>query len=222
MANNPRPEITAGTLISGAVDTTRASLELVLPVVGGLTVLATLTQYLAFNGSFMLMGIMQLALFVAAVITSYLVLESMLKKAGLLNYTGPRRFFPYLGLNILVILGVVAGIILLIVPGVYLAMRWSVAQARLIGRGEPVIDAIKGSWEMTKGYSLRIFLAVLAFVVIGLVIGFIAGILGPTNIIGIFISQLASYALSMIMLGLAVTLLGLIDPLGRKLSEVFE
>ncbi len=222
MASNPKPELTVGRLISEAIETAKGSSEVVLPTIGGLTVLAVIAQYLALNGSIGLAGLMQIVLLIAAVGASYIVLETMLKKAGLQSYSGPRRFLPYLGLTILVILGVIAGMILLIVPGVYLAVRWSLAQARLVARGDGVMDSLKASWDLTKGYSLRIFLAILAFGLIGIVIGFIAGLLGPTNIVGLVISQLASYTLSMIMLGLAVVLFSHIDPHGKNLSQVFE
>ncbi|WP_161390382.1 glycerophosphoryl diester phosphodiesterase membrane domain-containing protein [Croceibacterium xixiisoli] len=204
------------------MDITKQNLGIVLPAVGGLAVLATIGQYLTINGSLALGGLVQLGVLIAAVIVGYIVLETMLKQAGLMAYSGPRRFLPFLGLSIVVGVGVILGMILLIVPGVYLAVRWSLAQPRLVGRGDGVFDAIKASWKLTDGYAMRIFLCILALGLVVVVIAIIAGLLGPTNIIGILIGQLANYALTMVMLGLSVTLLGEIDPLGRKLSEVFE
>lgn len=66
---------------------------------------------------------------------------------------------------------VVIGLILLIVPGLFLLVAlffWSVFVAE---EGETFIDALQSSWHLTKGYRVRLFLLGIVVVVTGVVIG---------------------------------------------------
>lgn len=65
-------------------------------------------------------------------------------------------FLGALGINFLTGLGMVLGLILLIVPGVILALGWSVALPWRVANGKGVRAAIKGSWALTKGSRWRI------------------------------------------------------------------
>lgn len=65
-------------------------------------------------------------------------------------------FLGGLGINFLTGLGMILGLILLIVPGVILALGWSVALPWRVANGKGVGAAIRGSWELTKGSRWRI------------------------------------------------------------------
>ncbi|MDR0348306.1 MAG: hypothetical protein LBH90_02285 [Tannerella sp.] len=67
---------------------------------------------------------------------------------------------------------VTIGIALLIVPGIYLALRLQFFQAAIVDENAGVIDSFKRSWEITKGQTLSLFLLML--VMTGL---FIAGLI---------------------------------------------
>lgn len=70
-------------------------------------------------------------------------------------------------LAILVTIGVGAGTILLLIPGIYVAVRWSVAAPALIGRRAGAIDAMKASWGLTADAQGAAFVIVLFQGVIG-------------------------------------------------------
>jgi len=81
-----------------------------------------------------------------------------------------KRFFPLFGLSILGALGVGVGLILLIIPGIMLMVRWGIcSQVCVIEKTGP-IASLKRSAELTDGNRWRLFgfaiLLILAFYVI--------------------------------------------------------
>jgi hypothetical protein len=94
--------------------------------------------------------------------------------AGECLSAGVRLWGPVLGINILAGLGSLLGLILLIVPGLFLAVAWSVALPIRIAGKPGVGAALEKSFEMTRGSRWMIFaiwlvLIVVAVVVFGLV-----------------------------------------------------
>ena len=78
-----------------------------------------------------------------------------------------RKFLHYLVANILYSIIVCIGIVLLIIPGIYLAIRLQFFQQYIVSEERcSAIDALKKSWELTQGQTMPLFL--LALVQIGL------------------------------------------------------
>lgn len=89
---------------------------------------------------------------------------------GLL-FSGGRHFFPVLGASILFGLIVVIGVICLIVPGIWLALRLGQFQLAIVDRNLGPIEGLKASWEMTRGNALMLFvfgLAIFGICLLGL------------------------------------------------------
>jgi membrane-anchored glycerophosphoryl diester phosphodiesterase (GDPDase) len=118
--------------------------------------------------------------------------------------------------------------LLLIVPGVLLAIRWSIAQPLLVGRHVPAIDAMRESWEKTRGHGVPIFLAGLVIVVPMLILIFGIAFAGTdqesmgTGLFALFGINLVSNAASVVMTAMVAALLGLIDPPGHGVGDVFS
>ena len=91
---------------------------------------------------------------------------------------GAPRFLAFVGLGIVVSLGILVGMVLLIVPGIVLLVRWSIAVPILLSSNDQGIgDAIRRSWHETGPHFWAILLAYLAiygpafgFMFIGLMI----------------------------------------------------
>src|SRR5690606_12602700 len=98
--------------------------------------------------------------FTIGVAAAYFLLEAMLRKNGFLSANSDDAFLPYVGLSILYILGVGLGLILIILPGLFLMARWSVASPVVIARGGGPIKAMQESWERTKGNEFPILIAI--------------------------------------------------------------
>jgi hypothetical protein len=97
-------------------------------------------------------------------------------------FSGLDRVLPMLGLNLVMGLGIVVGFILLVVPGVILSVAWSMAGYYMVDQNLGPIDALKASWEGTKGARAAlalVFLAGMGILLVGMAcccIGMIAAI----------------------------------------------
>ena len=88
-------------------------------------------------------------------------------------------FLPMLGLGILVALGIMLGMILLIIPGVYLALCWAVAAPTLVVERLGVVPSMRRSTALTQGHRWPILGLVVLFVVIVIIFNLVVGILIP-------------------------------------------
>ena len=91
------------------------------------------------------------------------------------------KLFSFLVAFILFVIMVAIGLVLLIVPGIYLAFRLQFFYAFMVDENTGVIESFKKSWDITKGHALKLFLGMLLMLLISF-----AGLL--TLIIGVFIT----------------------------------
>lgn len=179
--------------------------------VAGLTVINTVAGYFSVDltspSRATQIGLAQLAV---GVVFAYVLLDTALRRTGLRSREGGQVFLPYLGLYLLSALGVIAGLILLILPGLVFAARWSIAQPLLVGRGAGVMDALGESWQRTKGNEVQILVAAFALLLPLIATIILAGILtDPKSLIGIGIAQLATSGLSLVSIAMGVALYGM-------------
>jgi hypothetical protein len=83
-----------------------------------------------------------------------------------------KNFLPLVAIAILTGLGVMLGTILLFVPGIILAMMWSVTVPVRVIEGTGISESFGRSRALTKGYRGRIFLLFLAYFVVAIILGF--------------------------------------------------
>jgi hypothetical protein len=81
--------------------------------------------------------------------------------------TALKVFFPLVGLSIISTLGTGVGMILLVVPGVILALGWSIAVPVRVVERVGVFESLGRSWTLTSGFKGTIFLLALIFVLAG-------------------------------------------------------
>jgi hypothetical protein len=87
---------------------------------------------------------------------------------------GLRYILPLIGLSILMGLAIAAGLVLFIVPGVLMALAWSVAVPSLVVERTGVFGAFSRSAELTRNHRGAIFLLMIAYMILSLVIGALA------------------------------------------------
>jgi hypothetical protein len=104
--------------------------------------------------------------------------------------SGVYKFFPLFGAYVLCIIAVFFGLLLLILPGIYLGARLALFPAFITLEGKGVIDSLKLSWEETDEHGGTLF---------GLTIFFI---LLTTIISGIFSSLLDQGIIQLLILGI--------------------
>ncbi|MCK5708913.1 MAG: hypothetical protein KAI07_00110 [Deltaproteobacteria bacterium] len=95
---------------------------------------------------------------------------------GFLSFSGS-LFFKYLLGYILYGLAIFIGLILLIVPGVYLAIKYQFVPYLIVDKGMDPIEAFKESGKMTAGSKWNLFLFLILQVII-VILGFLAFIVG--------------------------------------------
>jgi uncharacterized membrane protein len=76
----------------------------------------------------------------------------------------PQVFLAVLWSGIISGLFVFLGLLLLIIPGVIIAIRLSMTSYVLLDKNLGGWQAVKESWKITKGYSMKIFLVMLSFI----------------------------------------------------------
>lgn len=80
-------------------------------------------------------------------------------------HAGLRYFFPLLVIQFLTSIGILAGLLLLIVPGLYLAASWSVASVVRVAEFSSSQSAISRSAELTKDHRWAILGLTLMFLI---------------------------------------------------------
>ena len=201
-----------GNIIDKTLGVVELSLPTVLIYVAALTLINSAIKYFTLEMTApMQLLVIGLLNFVIGVIAAYLLLEALVRKAGLRSREGEAVFFSYLALSIVYSLGVFVGLLVIIFPGLFVMARWSIAQPMIVARGEGVMATLGESWERTKGNEFQILVAAFALIIPPIAI-LIAGsaFLDAASLVGIGISQLATSALSVALTAMGVALYGLI------------
>lgn len=138
---------------------------------------------------------------------------------------GNRCFLPLLGWGIVVSVAVLVGLILLVVPGLYLAVIWSLVFVVIVLEPHRQVSATTRSAEVTRGRRWMILAALLVFVIllVGVSMAMAVGIgvaeeLGapPTPVIALTAALYAGVSLLMWLSTAATVLVYLSATAGRR------
>lgn len=97
---------------------------------------------------------------IVSVFVQYFILERILADPMDAELSG-RRFGSMLGSSILSGIGIVVGLVFLIVPGLYLAARWTLAPAFVVAEHRRAIESLSASWEATSEHVMPLMIAYL-------------------------------------------------------------
>lgn len=213
MATQMSRQLKVGTIVDKALAVLELNVRPVLIYVVAFTAVNLAISYFSLS----LTAIMEqvgvgFAKFVVGVAAGYLLLDAMVSRTGLRTRSAEDVFFPFVGLSVLYILGVYAGLIAVVLPGLVVMARWSIAQPILVARGGRVMGALGESWARTSGAELQILGAMLALWILPIAILIASSLLfEPEDLVGIIVSQLATTALSLVSAAMGVALYGLIE-----------
>ncbi|MEZ5892466.1 MAG: hypothetical protein R3C58_04880 [Parvularculaceae bacterium] len=117
--------------------------------------------------------------------------------------TGLRHALPLFAVAILVTLGMMLGMMLLIVPGVILAIMWSVAVPVQVAENSGITQALGRSRALTKNNRWKIFGLFVILVILSYVIGIVITVPalalgGPGTIFSALLQTLASVLSSVV------------------------
>ena len=209
----PPRQLKIGTIIDKTLGVAEFSIVPAALYVVGLTIVSATIKYftLGMTRPLEVLGV-AVVTFAVSVTAAYFALNAMLEKTGLRSRTTEDVFLAYIGLSILYTLGVVAGFIAIILPGLVIMARWSLAQPMMLARGDGVTQALGASWERTKGNEFQIIVAVLALFVVPVAITITSTVMfGQDSPVGIVLSQFLSSVMSALGLAMGVALYGLME-----------
>ncbi|HEX8125925.1 MAG TPA: hypothetical protein VF548_10120 [Allosphingosinicella sp.] len=98
---------------------------------------------------------------IANLLFQYEISLALLAHYGLLEGGGRRRIWALLGLNLLSGIAILFGLVLLVVPGIYLLVRWSAAVPALIAEDSDVTGSLGLSAEAVDGRFWHVLAAML-------------------------------------------------------------
>jgi hypothetical protein len=102
------------------------------------------------------------------------------------------RLLPLILLSILYFLGLIPAFILLIIPGIWLAVAWSLSFPALMSEGLGPVEALKRSYRLVKGRWWPTFGALLVMYLIVVVISGIVGVLFGATLIAAVDNELVA------------------------------
>ncbi|MEM7779896.1 MAG: hypothetical protein AAF697_05835 [Pseudomonadota bacterium] len=103
-------------------------------------------------------------------ILGYVLLALLMRTGSKEREAMPGGIAGYFGMSVLTSIAISVGLVLLVLPGLYLMMRWLPAFARLYSSGGGVVEALGWSWRQTvpiqKALGLAMIPALAPYVVI--------------------------------------------------------
>jgi hypothetical protein len=141
---------------------------------------------------------------------AYFLLVAMVRRTGLQSRTDEDVFLPYIGLSVLYSLGVMLGMILLVIPGIFVMARWILAQPLIVAQGTGVMKSLGESWERTRGNEFSIIFAGLALVILLIVAGIALTVLFEEgSLLRLVLAQLLGTVAGVILLSMGVAIHGM-------------
>lgn len=137
---------------------------------------------------------------------------------------GKPRGLAFVGLGIVAGLGIVLGLLLLVVPGLILLVRWSLSTPILISSEQGVFDSLRDSWHGTKGHFWAIVVSLIVVYLPGIAL-FIAGVIAAELSGSAYAGYLvANLAFNTAMVGGWIATVAIFSLLNQSpaVAEVFE
>lgn len=167
-----------------------------------------------------LAGILMFAAFIVDIVITYWLTGALVRQSAVPGFD---RFLPWLGIYILSWLGIMFGLVLLLVPGIILMVRWIAVMPVVIKGDVPAMDAFGDSWEMTRGYGWSVFGAGIILAILLIVVAAVTGIAstaaGP--IIGSAFKAITESASTVLFTAFGVGAYRLLKDDSEDIAEIF-
>ncbi len=186
----------AAAYVLGVVSTvgTQSSLSGMFPSFSGIA--APQATPLAVGGPAVLWGLVALLAWIGTVVLSIGVIRSFVnRKTEAIDKDYFKRNMLMAVVNIVVGgivfgLAVGLGLILLVVPGIFIAVSLIFWQVYIAEEDQNFIDAFSNSWDLAKGNRLDLFLLGIAVFLVGIAVGLVFGI--PSTALGFLSPKIAA------------------------------
>jgi hypothetical protein len=162
---------------------------------------------------------------VVGVVAQFLVTKHLINRTGLTPAgTAQGRFGAVFGVCFLSGIAILLGFLLLVIPAVFLWIRWFAAVPVAIARGESAMPALRDSWEMTRGSEWAILaVSVVIYAPVVIMLALVVLLLDaafPTPVVTM-VANVTVYGAMVAGWYAAVAFLDLRNPTAGKLEQVF-
>ena len=162
---------------------------------------------------------------IVGVVIAYGLTVSLLKLTGSPSSLEQKpRVGAYIGLSLLAGLGILLGLIVLVLPGLFLATRWMLAAPALLAEGVGVTDSLGKSWRATaRAWPLLLVAQLLLFVlpVVAIAMIFASGADDTVALIPSIVVNALLNSWSMASVVLSVAVYRLVSDDDTVLADVF-
>jgi hypothetical protein len=188
-SERPAGRLTVGGVIEQSLDLYRAHAAPLILAGAAVFIVAAVVQAILHDADSAILGLLgsivslvAAALFAGFVVTLVADVRDGKRDftAGELLSSASHAILPLIGFAILFALGVGIGLVLLIVPGLYLLTIWSVGAPAIVVERTGVFRAFGRSHELVRGQGWTVFGAIATVWLILLAIGFVAAAIGIT------------------------------------------
>lgn len=168
------------------------------------------------------------------VIASYLLLRQMMVGLGRTPAPGS-RFWSFLGMSILALIGLGLGFMLFVIPGIILLVKWSAANGYVMTGEHGIRGSLGASWEATSGHGWSILGAgVILWIAMAILSGMLVGVLfgvGMQNLSGAFqpltglvvaLSGFVESFTNAVSFAFSIAVFHLLAPADTSVADVFE
>jgi hypothetical protein len=152
--------VSVGSILGATLRLVANDVAFALILMAALTLLTVLCDAYAPNAV--------LLLSIATVVAHFFVLRRLVDRHGLSSSDRLGGFGGFFGVGVLSGLAIFAGALAFILPALFLAARWGIANSVLVAEDSTVSTAMAKSWHGTKGHSLTVMVALLALLLPGL------------------------------------------------------
>jgi hypothetical protein len=152
------------------------------------------------------------------------VTRAALGRAGLLTQGAKARLWSFWGMSIVTSIAILAGCVLLLIPGLYLAARWFLAGPAIIAEDLSAGEGMRESAELTRSSIWHIGGALLLLYGCGFGAGLVPLTFYPDNGAPIVVqafSYVCIFATSISAWLMAVGAYAMLSHRGQRLAEVF-
>ena len=208
-----------GQITDEGVRLSRAAWGTAAAYVAGLTIVGTgVDQMSDIGAGNLVFAVISLAL-------GFLLTVNLLRGGGLAPSGLQAGFGAYFGLALLGGLGMILGVLMLVIPGVVLFVRWSPAYGYALADGLGVSDALGKAWRETAAHFWPLALALLVPLALNVGAGAVYVLASDDNgMIGLPVSVVANAVMS--VAGAGITVVGiaaysLLRDRSEELAEVF-
>jgi hypothetical protein len=147
-------EVSAGRLIATMFEMMRDNAVVVGASILGLSVLGIAGDL--YNPE----ALTSLPITIAGAVAQFVIIRQALDRMGLVRRSR-QAVGAYIGVSILANIGIILGMLLLVIPGVVLAIRWSIAAPIVLAEEQGAGDSLSDSWARTKEHAMSILVAYL-------------------------------------------------------------